>query len=122
MPAAAKILIVEDEEAYRTNAKSSLTLTGHSIVAEVSTYDEFTNLHTQLKELEPSVAIVDANLTPGQHRGDEGRLIANWLRGNIPDIKIVAWSSGPTNYGDVAVIKGLQDADLTELRNAVAVL
>jgi hypothetical protein len=100
----------------------SLRKCGHSIVGEAVTFEEFLERRVQFRESGATVAIVDGNLGPISTHGEDGKMIADWLRANIPEIKVIAWTDGMHRYGDVSVTKGLQEVDMVALCKAVTTL
>src|SRR3989338_4775990 len=114
MPQNARVFIAEDVEIFRDNAKRSLKEAGHVVVAEASTFEEFLALRDKLPALNINVAILDNKLS---QVGGEGELIASWLKRKIRGIKIIAYSSGPYDFGKISVRKGTEH--LHELCEAV---
>ncbi|HEY5601342.1 MAG TPA: response regulator [Patescibacteria group bacterium] len=105
-PENANVFLAEDDNSWRRIAHQALERDSHQVLVEVSTFEDALEAITKAKEIGINVAIVDGNLTNEDASGTDGRLIANSLRKEIPEIKIVSFSGQPQNYGDVHVSKG----------------
>lgn len=60
-------------------------------------------------ELQVEVVVLDANLTAGQYKGEEGKTILQTIRQNSPNVKVIGMSGIEFAGGGV-------DIDLTKKR------
>lgn len=85
--------------------KESLERAGHIVVAEAETLQQARELAKRLSEENVTTAIVDGNLREGISTGKDGFEIAQQIRNEAPQVKIVLFSGANYRYGDVYVSK-----------------
>lgn len=105
-PENARVFLVEDDKIGVMRTRWFLTENGgHTIVAEASSLEEALNLIPHLEEKGVNVAVVDGNLSPDDSSGRDGTTVAEEIRKEAPNVKIVAYSGEKYDYGDVYVPK-----------------
>lgn len=112
-----RIFLVEDSESIGILAKILLSSLGHEVVLEASILEEALGIVSsgQLQEKEITLAIVDGNLSKGDHSCEDGRKINAAIKATNLPIKIIAFS-GDNNprFGDVLLRKPTSVEELEE--------
>lgn len=104
MPREAKVFIVEDNEKFLRWYKEYLVEWGHTVVLEARTLKKALENVKKAKANGVNVAVLDGSLDILAMTKD-GAAIAEALRKEIPDIKIVSCSGSLQDWGDVNLLK-----------------
>ncbi len=118
----AKILVVEDDQICLDAAREKLESVGHQVVLEASDLEAALAAVEQLESLGVQVVVLDANLHRHAFDGEDGRKIAEAIRGKGLKIGIIIWSSllSYAWWNGKVVFKGMPDEkDLNALAEAV---
>jgi len=102
----ANIFLVEDIERLRRQAKTFLEQREHQVVLEAGTLKNALTAVKQLAALSVNIAVLDANLELGHEDGNDGQQIAEAIRRECPEIKILTWSQANYGWGDAHCPKG----------------
>lgn len=94
-PKEANIFLAEDNGNNLDLKRRMLTRGNHTIVLEAYTREDALEAVNHFEELHIQVAVLDANLTPGEYGGDDGVVLAKTIREKAPLVKIVGMSSNP---------------------------
>lgn len=107
-PEYAKIFLAEDDKIEVVNTRWFLKEKGgHEVVLEAKSLEEALDMVPKLLEKGVNIAVVDGNLSPEKHDGEDGAKVAEAIRKQAPGVKIIAYSGGNYDYGDVYVSKPL---------------
>ena len=105
-PENARVFLVEDSETETMEAHWFLEEQGgHTIVLEASSLEEALDMAPLLPEEGINVAVIDANLSPGERDGADGKKVVAAIREQAQSVKIVVYSGGEYDYGDEYVPK-----------------
>ena len=99
MPEKAKVFLVEDARELMVMAEIELEEHGHAVPVKARTLKHALKLVPRLRNFDVSVAVLDGNLSEDDATGEDGRQIANAIREQHPDIKIIEWSFSHSPYG-----------------------
>jgi CheY-like chemotaxis protein len=113
-PENANVFLVDDEASWLRAARKSLHDAGHTVVLEAVDAPKAQSLISLALELDVNVAVLDVNLTGLDFRGVLTADLAEKLRQQIPDIKIIAYGSQDYSFADEALTK-LQHSKLGQL-------
>ncbi len=94
-PKEANIFLAEDNEENLDLKRRLLVRGNHTIVLEAHTQQEALAAIDHFEEHNVHVAVLDANLTQGEYKGDDGVVLAATIREKAPQVKIVGMSSNP---------------------------
>lgn len=94
-PKEATIFLAEDNGNNLELKRKLITRGGHTIALEAYTQEDALQSIQRFNELHVDVAVLDANLTPGVHDGQDGVVLATAIREQAPQVKIVGMSSNP---------------------------
>lgn len=101
MPPEARVAIIEDVPDLRFHYTFALEEHGHEVVAEAGTLAEARALVHTLGEIEVNVVLLDGNLSNDQNDGSEGRMLADAIKRDYPDTKIIGITSDPNGVNGV---------------------
>jgi len=104
-PENAIVFIAEDDRIFREISIEIIEASSHHVAVVASTLQEALSGIEEAKRKGVNVAVVDGNLTKRDVSGNDGRLISEEIRKQIPNIKIISFSSSEQIYGDVHVDK-----------------
>lgn len=93
MPKNARIFIADDQEIRRETLRAFLSNGGHTVIAEAGDLVNAKKIIADFEVLGIQVAFLDANLTEGDTKGVNGVEMAELIRNNHPDVKIVGCSN-----------------------------
>lgn len=93
MPIEAKIVIMNDHPAHVRATSAFLDAFGHTVVGITTTVAESLALVPRLEEIGTQVVLLDGNFTKGDISGTDGRIIAQAIRQNSPEVRIVGYSA-----------------------------
>lgn len=113
-PENANVFLVDDEASWTRTARKSLIEAGHKVPLEATDVNSAYNLIARAQELGINVAVLDGNLTGMDFNCNEARRIADALKAQIPEIKIVALGSERADFGKARLTK-LQIPKLGEI-------
>lgn len=114
MPPEAKVFIVEDSGLWAEDYRMILPEGGHSVIGIAGNMNEATSALDQMQKGDFDVAIVDGNLAPGKHDGEEGNLLIKKIKTKFPEVKIFGISGLPEDFvgADATMSKAEFDPDL----------
>lgn len=117
----ARVVVIEDRERNRIEAKKSLETNGHSVVGEAATLIEALSLVDTIGtgELEADVILLDGNLEPDSDLGGDARTIASRIKENGITSRIIGFSSLPMRHYSVEVDAD-SGKDMNEVIEAIA--
>jgi ActR/RegA family two-component response regulator len=104
-PENARVFLTEDDEVDAWRTKEYLKRGDHSVELRASTLEEALGLVPRLEKEGINVAVVDGNLSSGKRDGADGERVVTAIRKQAPGVKIVVYSGGSYDYGDVRVPK-----------------
>jgi DNA-binding NtrC family response regulator len=103
---APKVVIIEDDSHYSEIAKKNLEELGVVVVAVVENYlVALENIIPYLVEEGINYVLLDGNLSPGKYDGQEGLTLANEIKKQAPNVKIVGHSALGQDYVDIPLGK-----------------
>lgn len=107
-----RILLTEDSESLRIVVARRLGQAGHEVIFQAGDFETAIEGTKQAKEMGVTVAVLDGNLSADDISCSDGLEVAAALRKQVPEVKIVAYTSEPkrAGYGDVFVDKSSLDS------------
>lgn len=117
-----KFFLIEDDPDDAIVASYELKKTGHELVGFARNFQGAIDIIPKLRETRATVVVLDGNL--GFHQEDcrDGKVIAESIRKQVPDIIIVAHTASSeetANFGDIYVSKHAPSRMLTEAITAI---
>ena len=100
-----KIFLAEDRDKYYENLLDSLRNRGYDVLLSARNIEQALQIINNSQFAEIEVAILDGNLDPISESGEDGRLMAQAIRQKHPNVKIICWSMGSYDWGDVCIKK-----------------
>lgn len=103
-----RVFLVEDDDAVTEQIEWYLKNSGHTMVSHQENLKAALGGIKEAKEQGATVAVVDGNLTTGKNDCGDGKMVAEAIRKQAPNLTIVAFSRSPqelANYGDIYVYK-----------------
>lgn len=90
-----RIFAVEDdaETWQKVINRAVRSLEAELVVPIVADFEAAMQLILKLAELKVDIAILDGNITPGQHDGHEGLALLKKIKELFPEIKVIGFSS-----------------------------
>jgi len=104
-PENSNIFLVDDEASWLRAARKSLQEAGHSVVLEAIDAKKAQDLIPLAIQLNVNVVVLDVNLTGVDFKNILATSLAERLREQIPDIKIVAYGAAQSAFADESVTK-----------------
>lgn len=113
----AKVVVIEDQDAWRQMAKDYLEACGHTVVAEAISLNEAFGLVDKIadNEVEADVILLDGNLTQDSIDGKHAQQIAARIKERGVTSKVIGFATMYMDYYKVKV-----DADSLKRMNSVA--
>jgi len=101
-----KVFLVEDEKSIREVTREFLEMEGNEVVLEAGSLEEALEKIKEVVQKGVSVAIIDGSLTPHGTSTNDGRMVAERLRKEAPEVKIISFSTLDSDWGDANLGKG----------------
>ncbi len=117
-PENALVFVAEDSASWQSTYKRVLPAAGHQVVATATSLPQAAEVIPTLGEQGVQVAIVDGNLGLSQW-GEDGAIVVERLRAEVPGIKIVGVTSDPDGVKGADVNIRKSEIDPTKLNETI---
>lgn len=114
MPENARVFIAEDNNQLIKVFERNLSRAGHVIVSTTTSLKDALDAIKRFEELNVQIAVLDANLSPDDESGNDGRSLVEAINRLSVDVKTIGMSSskmegvtidlGKRNYSDLATV------------------
>ncbi|MBI4097663.1 MAG: response regulator [Candidatus Levybacteria bacterium] len=118
-PENALVFVAEDSASWQATYKRVLPAAGHQVVATATSLVKASEAIPTLAEQGVQVAIVDGNLGLVSMDGEDGAIVVERLRAEVPGIKIVGVTSDPDGVRGADVNIRKSEIDPTKLNETI---
>lgn len=110
-----KLFLVEDAPEFMNLLKIMLGEEGHKVLFTAATRQQALDMVEAVKKADVKVAILDGGLGTSSYSGEDGFLVAQALRKEMPGIRVISFSLDNMTWGD----KNVKKPEFTDLVKAI---